>query len=86
MRRELTLNDVLEYEAELGWPLRKREDAAEEALRLELVAGNRWGEFPILRCGSCREFKPAPAFPHDQRCTKRRQRGYSCVACVEAGR
>lgn len=84
--RELTLVDVLEHEAELGWPLREREDPAEEALRLELVAGNRWIDFPILKCFECGAKKPATAFAHDTRCAKRARRAYTCIACREAGK
>lgn len=86
MRREVTLSDVLEREMELGWPLNPKADPAEEALRLELVAGNRWDDFPILKCFECGEKKPATAFAHDTRCAKRARRAYTCLACKEAGK
>jgi hypothetical protein len=86
VRREVTLEDLLEREHEMGWPFRVREDAAEEALRQRLVAEHRWADFPILKCFTCGEMRPATSFVHDKRCTRRQERGYTCVGCREVAK
>lgn len=83
MSREVTLDDVLTWEHEHGWPLHEHPDPKIEVLRVELVRGARWADFPILTCYACGEPKPATSFPIDRRCNKRRERGYVCNQCKE---